>query len=123
MDIGIWMTGEVLEHKLEARQEPNPEQAWNLARWPDGLALPGEHRLYVASAGRWRGYFVLAQDGLYNPEDPRTPFTLLFDTRTWTPIPPLPATRFRGFTYGVPKPLSPSNTATPSHTPPANRAR
>jgi hypothetical protein len=111
MDIGIWMNGEVLAHKLEARQEPNPEQAWNLARWPDGLSHPGEHRLYVASAGRWRGYFVLAKDGLYNPEDPRTPFTLLFDTRTWTPIPPHPATRIRGVTYGVPKPHSPSNTA------------
>jgi hypothetical protein len=106
MDIGVWMTGPVLEHKLEARDERNPEQAWNIARWPSGLSTEGpeENRLFIASEGAWRGYFVLAGEALYNPKDPRTPFTLLFDTRTWTPIhPPVPLTRFRGFTYKVPK--------------------
>jgi hypothetical protein len=116
-DIGIWMSAAVLQHKLEARSERNPEQAWNLARWPAALSQPGEHRLFVAGAGRWRGYFLLSSDALYNPSDTRTPFTLLFDTRTWTPIAQLPARRFRGFTYDVP-PLS-----SPLHTPPTKRAR
>src|SRR5262249_54606204 len=34
-------------------------------------------------------------------------YTLLFDTRTWTEIEPLPVRRFRGFSYDVPKPSGP----------------
>jgi len=66
------------------------------------LSSSGPHRLFVASRGAWRGYFTLAPDALYNPEDNRTPYTILFDTRTWTTISPVPAQRFRGFTYKVP---------------------
>lgn len=101
MDIGIWMSKQILAHKLEARREKNPEQAWNLAHWPTGFSDPGQHRLFVASEGKWRGYFKLSADALYNPND-TTPYTLLFNTRTWTPIPPTPVKRFRGFTYKVP---------------------
>jgi len=102
MDLGVWMRPEVLQDKLETREEKNPEQAWNLARWPKGLSEPGPHRLFVASKGAWRGFFRLSGEALYNPEDPRTPYALLFDTRTWTPIRPIPVSRFRGFTYKVP---------------------
>jgi hypothetical protein len=101
VDIGVWMSADTLEEKLDARGEKNPEHAWNLARWPSGLSADGEHRLFVAMNGAWRGYFKLAKDALYNPDD-RTPYTLLFDTRSWTPIPPTPVKRFRGFTYDVP---------------------
>ena len=101
MDIGVWMSPEVLEHKLEAREESNPEQAWSLSRWPKGLSEKEEHRLFVASGGYWRGYFKLAKEALYNPND-RVPFTLLFDTRSWKEIEAVPAKRFRGFTYKVP---------------------
>ncbi|MCG3195094.1 MAG: hypothetical protein DIJKHBIC_04364 [Thermoanaerobaculia bacterium] len=102
MDIGIWMAPEVLAHKLQARAHRNPEEAWNLTRWPSALSEPGPHRLFVASDGAWRGYFVLAAEALYNPSDPKAPFTLLFDTRTWRAISPLPVLRFRGFTRDVP---------------------
>lgn len=102
MDIGVWMSAGVLEDKLEAAEGRHPEQAWNLARWPSGMAEGGEHRLFVASEGLWRGYFKLANDALYNPEDARTPYTILFDARSWTAIPPVPVKRFRGFTYKVP---------------------
>lgn len=102
MDLGVWMRADVLEHKLEARDERNPEQAWNLGRWPKGLSEPGEHRLFVACNGAWRGYFKLSGDALYNPDDSRTPYTILFDTRSWTRIEPVPVERFRGFTYSVP---------------------
>ena len=51
MDIGIWMSAEVLEHKLQARQENNTEQAWNLSRWPKGFTAEGKHRLFVAVQG------------------------------------------------------------------------
>jgi len=111
MDIGIWMSAARLEEKLEAADAGNPEQAWNLARWPSGLSEAGEHRLFVACDGVWRSYFRLAQDALYNPEDERTPFTILFDTRSWTPILPMPAKRFRGFTYKVPAITSATSSA------------
>lgn len=102
MDIGIWMTPAVLSHKLDAQDDKNPEQAWNLARWPQGFPPNADNRLFVACNGHWQGYFKLSSDALYNPEDKRTPYTLLFDTRTWTPVAPAPVKRFRGFSYSVP---------------------
>ena len=44
----------------------------------------------------------MGSDMLYNRHDRATPYTMLFDTRTWTRIEPVPAPRFRGFTYDVP---------------------
>ena len=102
MDIGVCMSPAVLAHKLAARDEPNTEEAWNLAQWPSALSEPGPHRLFIASKGTWRGYFILAPDALFNPRDNRVPFSLLFDTRSWTRIAPVPVKRFRGFTYNVP---------------------
>ena len=112
MDIGVWMSAEVLADKLQARQENNTEQAWNLSRWPKGLTQEGEHRLFVAVNGAWRGYFTLSPEALFNPKDPSAPFTLLFDTCTWTPIGPVPTKRFRGFTYNVP-PVTSAGTRPP----------
>jgi hypothetical protein len=113
MDIGVWMPAEVLEHKLQAAQEVNSEQAWNLSRWPTGFSQEGEHRLFVAVNGAWRGYFTLSREALFSPNDPSVPFTLLFDTRSWTPIHPVPVSRFRGFTYKVPPYPVPSPDGTP----------
>ena len=101
-DIGVWMRPEVLAHKLAARQGHRPIEAWNMGRWPTRLSQSGQHRLFVASNGAWKGYFTLCDDALYSAEDPSAPFTLLFDARTWTPIDPLPVEHFRGFTYRVP---------------------
>lgn len=116
MDIGVWMSPAVLEHKLEAREEANHEQAWNLTRWPRGGFAPDQpHRLFVASRGAWCGYFVLSGEALFNPDDERAPYTLLFDARTWTEIAPVPVRRFRGFTYDVPKLSAPP----PAKGPPA----
>jgi len=102
MDIGVCMSAEVLADKLQARQEDNTEQAWNLSRWPKRFTQDGEHRLFVASKGAWRGYFTLSGEALFSPNDLSTPYTLLFDTRTWTPILAVSAKRFRSFTYKVP---------------------
>ena len=101
-DIGVWMRPEVLAHKRAARQGPRPIEAWNMGRWPTRLSRPGPHRLFVASHGAWRGYFRLCDDALYSAEDPRAPFTLLFDARTGMPIDPVPVKHFRSFTYRVP---------------------
>lgn len=102
MDVGVWMRAEVFEEKLRARDEGKSEQVWNLSRWPRGFSQEGENRLFVAVKGAWRGYFTLSHEALYNPRD-STAYSLLFDTRTWTPIPPVAVKCFRGFTYKVPQ--------------------
>jgi hypothetical protein len=103
MDIGVWMSDQVLEHKLQAQQEKNTEQAWNLSRWPKGFTAEERHRLFVASGGAWRGYFTLSGEALFNPDDKSAPYTLLFDACSWTPIEPVPTKHFRGFTYSIPR--------------------
>ena len=117
MDIGVWMSRDTLEDKLALRGDKNPEGAWNLTRWPSGFVEGEENRLFVASEGAWRGYFQLADGALVNRADPTAGFSLLFDTRTWTPMPPQPRTRFRGFTYKVPAVLQ----AVPGEQGPAER--
>ena len=104
MDIGIWMSAQVFQHKLEAKHQTNPEQTWNLSRWPRRLSGDVQHRLFVAVNGAWRGYFRLSAEALYSPADTGASFSLLFDTRSWTPIPAVPVRHFRGFTYNVPDP-------------------
>ena len=97
MDIGVWMSPGVLVHKLEARAERNTLASWNTKSVPGGLGQSCEvDRLFVASRWAWRGYFVLSTEALWTPEDAPAPFTLLFDTTTWTPIDPVPVSRFRG---------------------------
>jgi hypothetical protein len=97
MDIGVWMSPGVLAHKLEARAERNTLANWNTKSVPRGLGESCEEdRLFVASRGVWRGYFVLSKEALYTPEDAVAPITLLFDATTWTPIDPVPVSRFRG---------------------------
>jgi len=97
MDIGVWMSPGVLAHKLEARAERNTLATWNTKSVPGRRGQSCKvDRLFVASRGAWRGYFVLSKEVLYTPEDAAAPFTLLFDTTTWTPIDPVPVSRFRG---------------------------
>ena len=97
MDIGVWMSPGVHAHKLEARAERNTLVSWNTRSVPRGLGQSGDgDRLLVASRGAWRGYFVLSKEALWTPEDAPAPFTLLFDTTTWTPVDPVPVSRFRG---------------------------
>jgi len=105
MDIGIWMNLGTLDDKLQQQDTGKPEAAWNLSRWPQGFTddPDQENRLFVASDGWWQGYFMISPDMLYLPEDEKTPYVMLFDTRTWTRITKLPVKRFRGFTYKVPQ--------------------
>jgi hypothetical protein len=86
MDIGVWMSRGVLEHK---RSPEYGTQVWNLRQLPEGFpAAPGPHRLFVAVDGHWRGFFRLLPQVLRNDSDPHARFTLAFDPRTWTPILP-----------------------------------
>ena len=102
MDIGIQMGWEVLEDKLEERENPRRrELTWNLSRLPK-LDEKSTNRLFVSVKGTWQGYFVLKNEVLYSPEDARCPYALIFDPRSWVEIRPVKATRFRGFTYDTP---------------------
>lgn len=105
MDIGVWMTSQTLSAKLDEADLGHPEAAWNMARWPKGFSSDPKvpNRLFVACGGQWLGYFIISREMLYLPEDKRTPYVLLFDTRSWTALPDgLDRKRFRGFTYNVP---------------------
>jgi hypothetical protein len=97
VDVAVWMSESVLAHKLEARDEKNTTVTWNVARLPRGLGREATiDRLFVASAGRWRGYFVLSKEALWSPEDEAAPYALIVDTTTWTDVAPEPAPWFRG---------------------------
>ena len=101
MDIGVYMSRATLTEKLSLRRETNPETAWNLRAWPRGFRAREINRLFVAADQCWRGYFTFTH-ALFSPRDQAVPYAILFDTRSWTPISPTPARRFRGFTYKVP---------------------
>lgn len=96
------MSPEVFEDKLSHASERNPRATWETSRPPGGLKEGETNRLFVASGGFWRGWFVLDDAVLWNKEDEKAPFSFVFDTRTWTPIAPVPAKRFRGMRSVIP---------------------
>jgi hypothetical protein len=103
--IGIHTSWDILEGKIEQRDEPHRTTAtWQLTRLPEKLSKEGPNYLFFAVGGIWQGYFTLKNEILWNPEDKRAPYSLVFDTRTWVEIKPLKTKRFRGFTYNVPSP-------------------
>ena len=97
MNLGVWMSRTVWQHKREGTDR---SQVWNLRRLP--AELTGRKttvRLYVAIRGCWRGYFLF-HAFLFNPSDSDCPFALVFDPGSWTPIPPTPAPpQHRRFDY------------------------
>lgn len=100
MDLGVSMSADVLEDKLDcAHDGKNPETVWNTKRVPTHLEPGWNNRLFVACGGSWRGYFPLSGEVLWSPEDERAPCGLIFDTRGWTRIVPVPIQRFRGWRY------------------------
>ena len=103
MDLGVWMSRAVLEHK---RQDDVAVQVWNLRRLPDGWAdVPAQRRLFIAVASHWRGFFRLSPMILDNPADSACPYTLAFDPRSWTTIFPQrapPPDRHIGYTLDLP---------------------
>jgi len=100
MDLGVAMSGEVLEDKLEDGSERGRTVAtWNTRRLPKRLTPGWTNRLIVACDGAWRGFFPLSGDVFWNPEDPAAPYALLFNPRQWTRIRPVAVSRFRGWRY------------------------
>jgi len=108
MDIGVYWSGSVLEHKLERLDTPGDsplEEVWNCRLLPQGLGRDaGGDRLFVACAGYWVGVFRLVPDVLLNPDDPSCPYTLIFDVRSWRNVlTRSPRRPFRGWTYDIPQ--------------------
>lgn len=98
-DLGVAMSPEVLEHKLEeAGDGRGPLATWITRRLPR-LDEGWSNRLFVAAGGLWRGYFPLSGDILWTPEDAAAPYALIFDPRGWTRIPGAAVRRFRGWKY------------------------
>jgi hypothetical protein len=83
-------------------QPVGPQQEQPRDREVEGLRglEPGwTNRLFVATAGCWRGSFPLSGDVYWNPKDPAAPYALIFDPHHWTPMPPVPAPTFRSWRY------------------------
>ena len=101
VDIGIYTSEVTLSHKLEQMEDgKGREGTWNMGRLPRELGKGDTlDRLFFATDGYWRGYFLLAKDVLFNPADDKKPYSLIFDLTTWTRIDPVPVKRFRGFCY------------------------
>ena len=107
MNLGVWMSRGVLAHKRDTSEHAT--QAWNMKALPDELSRsPEPHRLFVAVDGRWRGFFVLEPWVQHNPQEPASPWALVFDANTWKTVEPLPAPprdRSLGYTLDVPEAL------------------
>jgi hypothetical protein len=105
MDIGVYWSRAVLAHKLERREHTGRvEEVWNTRSCPQGMGHdPDGDHLVVACEKRWRGWFRLVPEVLFTPEDPKCPYALIFDVKSWIPITETIACKpFRGWTYRVP---------------------
>ena len=100
MDLAVVMPHDVLADKLEdGRVHGRAVATCNTRRLPTRLTPGWTNRLFVASQGRWRGYFPLSGDLFWNPKDPAAPYALIVDPRRWTPIAAAPCPSFRGWRY------------------------
>lgn len=112
MDIGVYWSRAVLEHKLERRHSRKRAlEVWNCSSAPR-FDPGGRNRLFIACDGRWVGFLVLEPEPRLNIRDLRCPWSLVFDARSWTPIQiDEPCKRFRGWTYKVPERIKPESDA------------
>ncbi len=100
MDLAVVMPHDVLADKLEdGRVHGRAVATWNTRRLPTRLTPGWTNRLFVASQGRWRGYFPLSGDVFWNPKDQAAPYALIVDPRRWTPVAAAPCPSFRGWRY------------------------
>lgn len=109
MNLGVWMSRAVWQHKCDTSVRT---QSWNLRQLPDNFLPAGATvRLYVAIQGHWRGYFHV-HAFQWTPEDRASPFALYFAPGSWVPIEACPAPRRppTGYTLDVlAAPVCPAN--------------
>lgn len=110
-DFGVSMRPAVLEHKKrDGRKADGNYCFWSMHRIPDG-AQRGS-KMWVASRGRWCGYFVLrgvdyigeeaASPSIAARFDGKTLSEVQFHSETWHEADGGPRSPFQGFTYEVP---------------------
>ena len=94
-------------HELAEQMEDGKgrEATWNMGRLPKNLGKgKTPDRIFFACEGYCRGHFLLSTEVLYNPDNEKKPYSLIFDVTTWTPIDPIQVERFRRFRYLVDMP-------------------
>lgn len=103
VDIGVSMRPQVLEHKREdGRASEGRYCYWSMNRVPGELSA-GD-KLWVASKGRWRGYFTVLsiEHGAGVDEAGESGGEVNFDSESWVERDGGPRSPFQGFTYRVP---------------------
>jgi len=95
MDIGIYTTEDVLEHKKrDGKLSDHRFCYWN---FPRSTKATVHDRFYFATKGKWQGYFLIVEamgDGSM----------VEFHSDTWRELEDKPERKpFQGFTYKVPK--------------------
>ena len=111
VDIGVSMRPEVLAHKQrDGRKSDGAYCYWSMRRIPDDIRAGS--KLWVASGGRWRGYFeIRAVDYIGEEEhspsiaarfDGKTMSELQFFSESWHEDDRGPRSPFQGFTRKVP---------------------
>ena len=106
-DIGVSMSREILAHKKrDGKKSEDNCCYWSIRRIPDELNTGS--KLWVASEGRWRGYFVVmgidfTGDGVPPEENEMNGKSeLLFYSDSWVEHDGGPRRPFQGYTYKVP---------------------
>lgn len=93
-DIGISMRAEILRHKQRDGCRADHRYCfWELGRTVPTAVGKGS-RMWVASEGRWRGFFIVHEEPVESE--------LHFWSESWTPRDGGPRSPFQGFTYKVP---------------------
>ena len=108
-DVGVYTEKETLDHKIrDGRKEDDVYCFWAFSRFGRMDVKEGE-RFWIASQGRWQGYFEIFQtsdnDEIPPSEyDPYDDGEVRFWSESWHPLDNLGSrTPFQGYTYNVPK--------------------
>jgi hypothetical protein len=102
MDMGIWISKEVLARLREPGDEV---RSWTLPHLPTGFEASEEGRLFVAVDDHWRGFFQRVPETTHAEADQKCSCTITFAPASWTPVLPERApqeNRREGFTLEVP---------------------
>lgn len=101
MDIGIYTTEEVLEHKKK-----DGAVYWEFSTHSSKVRV--DDRIWFATNGRWRGYFLVDGVDLWKQSPSvsapiEVHHVIDFDSSTWVEHDGGERKPFQGFTYKVPK--------------------
>ena len=102
-DIGVSMSAEILLHKQEdGRRSQSRYCYWRMGRIPEGVERGS--RLWGASGGGWRGYFVLDGVDHFAEGGDASVRELVFVSESWVERDGGPRSPFQGYTLRIPEP-------------------